>query len=239
VTTPSDIITLALKDSGVLGVGQSASAEDSTDAFTRLNWMLAQWQRQRWLIWHLVDVSFVSTGAQSYTVTTGGNFNVARPDRIEAGFFRLLNTTAPNQVDYPATIIEAREEYNQIALKQLGTFPSYMFYDAAYPTGLLFPWPVPQASLYEIHISLKEQLTQFTSLTQTINLPQEYMAAIHFNLCERLISAYKLDPDPYISKEAKGSLSVLRGANAQIPRLRMPVALTRGGSYNILSDQTN
>jgi hypothetical protein len=32
--TPLDLITLALKASGIVGVGQPAQAEDATDAFT-------------------------------------------------------------------------------------------------------------------------------------------------------------------------------------------------------------
>lgn len=238
MTTPSDILTLALKDAGIVGVGQTPLSEDINDAFTRCNWMLSLWQRKRWLIWHLVDVAKISTGQQSYTVTTGGDFNVPRPDRLESGFFRLLNTVPPNQVDYPMRIIEAREDYNRISLKQLGTFPDHVFYDAAYPTGVLYPWPVPQASLYEIHITLKEQLSQFTSLTQIINLPPEYMAAIHHNMVVRLISAYKLKPDPAQVALAVEALSVIRGANTQIPMLQMPSELQqRGKSYNILSDQ--
>jgi hypothetical protein len=31
MTTAADIINLALKDSGVLGIGQTAQAEDTTD----------------------------------------------------------------------------------------------------------------------------------------------------------------------------------------------------------------
>ena len=40
-TTPSDLITLALKTANVLGVGQTASAEDMNDAFNLLNMMMA------------------------------------------------------------------------------------------------------------------------------------------------------------------------------------------------------
>ena len=61
--TAGSIINLALKMAGVLGVGQTASAEDSNDALTLLNQMLAQWQRQRWLVYSLDDVSFTATGA--------------------------------------------------------------------------------------------------------------------------------------------------------------------------------
>ena len=95
MTTPADLISLALVDSGVLGVGQIALAQDVNNTFTRLNQMLAQWQRKRWLIWHLIDLSVPSTGAQSYSIGPGGDIPMlVRPDRIESAFFRqIINST--------------------------------------------------------------------------------------------------------------------------------------------------
>ena len=238
MTAVNDIINLALKDSGVLGVGQTPAAEDTNDAFFRTNMMLAQWARKRWLIYHLVDVSKVSTGANSYTVGPGGDFNVAyRPDRLEAAFFRQLVPSQPNMIDYPLELIEARETYNNIALKTLQSFPSYIFYDSDFPLGTIHPWPVPQSTIYEIHLTLKEVLNQFTSPAQTINLPAEYMAMLHYNLCVRLRPAYQLPPDNSIVALARDSLNVVRNANTQIPRLQMPTDLVRPGIYNPYSDQ--
>lgn len=237
MTTPNDIIKLALKNAGVTGVGQTPSAEDMNDAFTILNFMIGQWNRKRWLIYHLIDASFVSTGAQSYTVGPGQNFNIPRPDRLEAAFFRQLIPSQPNQIDYPLEIIEARETYNNIALKTLSSFPNYIFYDSAFPVGLVYPWPLPQANIYSIHISVKETISQFTNLAQTINLPPEYFAAILYNLSERLRPNYQLPIDPQIVGLARDSLAVIRGANAQIPRLTLPTDIVRPGIYNVYSDQ--
>lgn len=237
-TTPQDLISFSLKAIGALGVGQSALTEDNTDAFNALNAMLAVWNRKRWLIWHLVDASFVSTGAQSYTVGAGGNFNVARPDRLEAAFFRQVTTANPSQVDYPLQILESREDYSRIALKQLSTFPQFIFYDAAFPLGSVFPWPVPAASIYELHIVLKETLSQFTALNQTINLPPEYFEAIWTNLCIRLAPVYQVAASAEVLGLAKASLATIRGANTQIPRLTMPGQLVRPSLYNVYSDQS-
>jgi hypothetical protein len=238
MTTPQDIIRQALKKAGVLGVGQTALAEDTNDAYYDLQDMLGQWQRKRWLIWHLVDYAFTSTGAISYTVGPGGNFAISpRPDRIESAFFRqTVGNIPPNQIDYPLDIIEAREDYNRITLKQLQSFPQYLFYDSAFPTGLIYPWPVVQANLYEIHITVKETLAQFTSLNQTINLPLEYMAALKFNLAVRLKQAYQMQPDAALIALAKDSLNVIRNANVQIAQLQCPPGLKRNGLYNIYSD---
>jgi hypothetical protein len=238
LTTPQSIITLSLKAGGILGVGQAALAEDYSDVFDVLNGMIAVWNRKRWLIWHLLDVSFVSTGAQKYSIGPGGNFNVPRPDRLEAAFFRQYVTSQPNAVDYPLEILESREDYNTIALKTLVSWPQYIFYDAAFPIGYVYPWPVPQASIYELHLSIKDTISQFTSYVQSINLPPEFIEALWSNLTLRLGALY---PGCSVTQNtveiAKSALATIRGANTQVPRLRMPGGLGNPALYNIYSDQ--
>lgn len=216
-----------------------ALAEDINDAFNYLNEMLGQWQRQRWLIFHLVDSSVTSTGANSYTVGPQGDFNVAiRPDRLEAAFLRQMVPSVPNQVDYPLEIIEARETYNLIALKQLQSFPDSIYYDAAFPLGIVYPYPVPQANIYSVHITLKAVLSQIVNLAAVVNLPLEYFAAIRFNLAQRLRMEYDLPPKMSLDKLAKSSLNIIRNANTQIPRLQMPIEVTRPVLYNFFNDRT-
>lgn len=142
MTTAIDLITLALKDIGALGVGQTISPEDTEDALATLNMMLGQWQGERLSVYHLVDTAIQSTGAQAYTVGPGGDFNIPWAYTINAAYARLTNGS-PSAIDYPVTIIKAREEYSRIALKQLASFPNYAFYDSAWPLGNLFMYPVP------------------------------------------------------------------------------------------------
>lgn len=240
MTTAGDIVAQALKLSGIVGVGQTANAEDTNDAFTALNFMLAQWEKQRWLVYHLVDTSKVSTGAVSYTVGPSGDFNVTRrPDRLEAAFLRQITQAVPNQVDYPLEIIEARETYNLITLKRLSSFSRYVFYDSAYPLGIVYPWPVPQASNYELHLTLKSLLQQFANLAETVVLPPEYLAALQYNLAMRLLISYPGLPDnPRLIAMADESLNIIRGANAQVPRLQIPRDLIARSRYDIYSDQS-
>ena len=237
--TPGALIRLALRDAGVNGTGQAPSAEDSNDAFVHLQMMLAQWQRKRWLIYHLVDVPLVSTGAASYTIGLGGAFNVPRPDRIEAGFVRFLGgTTTP---DLPLTVVEAREDYNRIALKSVGSVPSCLWYDASYPLGTVYFYPVAPAGVYELHLTVKETLTAFSNLSTPINLPEEYQEALLYNLAIRLRIAYQMQPDPMVMGLAKAALATIRASNTQIPLLEMPAGLGAscgigggffGGSFN-------
>jgi len=237
VTTVGDVINQSLKKAGILGSGQTPLAEDTNDAFNDLVDLLSQWQRKRWLTWNLIDTFITSTGAVSYTIGTGQDFNIARPDRIEAAFFRQLINTSPNQVDYPLEIIPARETYNQIALKSLTSWPQYIFYDSAYPVGNVYVWPVPQASLFEIHLTLKVNYSTLANLTTTIVMPPEYIPAIKWNLALRLRESYQLPPSVALAKLAQESLDVIRGANVQVPLLQCDKTLIRGSLYSIYSDQ--
>ena len=232
-TSAADLLRFALKAAGVLGVGQSALAEDYADAFTSLNGMIAQWNRQRYLIWHLRSHYVVSDGSESYTVGTGEDFDVDRPDRIEAAFYRQY--TGGNQpVDYPLSILESREDYNRIALKSMGTFPKYVFYDAEFPTGNVYFWPVPPANSNRMYITLKHSLSQFQTYDDQIAMPPEYAEALWTNLCIRLAPLYQYPVRPEVVAMAKASLAVIRGANAQIPRLVMPPTLRRTGRFNVM-----
>jgi hypothetical protein len=75
--TVGDLCLAALKECRAVGVGQSPLAEDINDAWARLQWMLQQWERKRWLVYHLVNRSIVSTGAQSYTMGPGGQIDTS------------------------------------------------------------------------------------------------------------------------------------------------------------------
>lgn len=238
LTTPGDLIALALRDAGVVGVGQTASAEDANDAFDKLNMILSQWNHKRWMIYHLINVTCVSTGAASYGVGDGEDFDTPRPDRLEFAILRQY-PTAQQPVDQTLRILESMEDFQRITVK-LTTGPAqYAFYDSAWPVGRVYFWPVTQATIYSHIISVKDQLTAFTSLAQTIDLPDVYKPALIYNLAMWLRPAYQLPPDPQLAALAQESLAVIRGANAQIPRLRMPIAvLGRRGGYNIWSDSS-
>jgi hypothetical protein len=235
-TTPRDIITLSLKTANVLGVGQNASPEDVNDAFNLLNMMMAQLQRRRYFIYQLVTVGAQGTGALSYTVGPGANFDTPRPAKIESAFFRQ-NQNTPLPVDYPLESLRAREDYNRISIKNLNSFPRYCFYDAAYPVGNVFIWPLP-SNQYEIFLTVMLQLQQFQNLSDIIALPPEYSAALMWNLTLELYPFYGLPVNPVAEKKAEASLRIIEEANAQIPMLQMPVALrgNRTGTYNIYGD---
>ena len=235
IKTPNDIIKLAMKQASVIGVGQTASAEDVNDAFDQLNMMIAQWARRRQLVYALVEYSTQATGQVSYTIGPGGNINQPRPARLEFAYFRQQIPAAPYQVDYPLEIIRAREDYDKIAVKNLNSFPQYAFYDTAYPLGNIYVWPVP-SSLYQLFFTVMQPISQFVTLSDTVNLPPEYFEALYSNLALRLGIMWGIDPTPALVAQAKVAINILEAANTQIKRLSIPQDLLMGSRYNIYSD---
>lgn len=238
--TANDLIALSLIDAGVTGIGQTPNAFDSQNALTRLNWLLFQWRQKRWLVYRLVTYDVTSTGAESYTIGPDPAADIVtpiRPDRIESAFARQIVPSQPNLIDYPLELIQAREDYNRIALKSLVSFPQFLFYDSAYPLGSLFPWPVMQPDIYALHVSIKQDLGEIENINDDIELPTEYFRALYLSLTEELKTAYQLPTDPTLSARAAEARNVLRASNAQIARIVMPPELVRPGIYNPYSDR--
>jgi hypothetical protein len=262
MTTARDVINQSLKAVGTLGVGQTALAEDVNDAFRMLQQMLAQWQKRRWLVPALRDIYGIGNNLERNTIGAGGYYNITRPDKIQSAYVRLNstasennypdfsgdfnedfnttgqpNTTTSQTVDFPLAQLFAYEDYSRIALKGLNSFPQYFFYDAAFPMGNLFVWPIPSPS-YEVHLIVKTDLPVYTNLNDDIDLPPEFEEAIWTNLTVRLAAAYNKDVSRVVVALAKSSLNTIRNANTQIPRLVMPPALVNVGNYyNFFSDQ--
>ena len=234
--TPNDLIKLSLKMTGVVGVGQTPLAEDVNDAFTLLNMMIGQWNRKSLLVYQHLDVFKAATGALTYTVGPGGDFNtVSRVDGIDAAYVRLLTNAAPYQVDLPLGIIQSYDDWAAIPTKSMPGFPQFVFLDTGTPVGIVHIWPVP-GSQYEIHLIVRAVLAGFATLTDNVTLPTEYYEALLYNLTARLRPAYQLPPDPTITALARAALNTIRVANTQIPLLEMPDNLVTPSNYNPYND---
>ncbi len=251
-TSMGDLCEAALFECGAFGQGQQPNSSDINKAWARCQWMLQQWERKRWLCYHLVNIGVVSTGAQYYSVGPGGDFETGAgsvaPRKIESAFVRQLQQPGiqsqgapPNNVDYTLEILQSREDYDKITLKTLQAGPGEaVFLDSDWPLAWLYIWPIPMANIYEVHITIREQLpTRLPTLNSTFVLPYEYYAGILYNLALRLRGLYQVatfpgDPLPGLARDA---LATIRGPNTQIAKLRMPPTIRRRGLYNIFSDR--
>jgi hypothetical protein len=235
MTTPVELINLALKKIGVLGVGQTASDEDVSDAFKQLNMMMAQWSVKRNVVYQIVDVPCTATGAQTYTVGIGGDFDTPRPSKLFGAYCRQINNPGL-PIDYPLELLQSINDYSMVSTKTMASMASLVWYDPQMPQGVLHVWPVAGAG-YELHILALRPLGRFPSPYDDITLPEVYEEALMYNLAGRLYSDYGLQPNPVVIALASASLATVRQSNLQVAKLQMPAALVAGGSYNIYSDR--
>lgn len=227
IRTTGDLITFCLRASGINGVGQTPMAEDANTALEMLRMMVAQWQRKRWLVWDEHEMVLRATGQEHYTIGAGGDFNTPRPDRIENAYARLLSGTSTSMlVDFPLGIIEAKENYAQIQLKSLPWFPVALWYDSGWPLGSIYFWPIPQAGLFDLHVNVKAPLPVFSTLTDDLNMPPEYLEALMWSLCVRLQMAYGLPARQDHVAAMRMALNTIRMANVQMTTLSMPAAVS-------------
>ena len=241
VDNVGQLLQNALEDGGIVGLDEDIEPVMLNKAFRHFNWLLAEWARKRWLVYSETEYVFQSTGAMTYSVGQGQTVNInPRPDRLEWAFLRFLSVAGqPSQfpVDIPLDIISSKEDYSRITVKSIGTLPWRIFYDPQWPVGVLFPWPVPQQGLYEIHVGFKTVLPRAQSLQQPISFPPEYESALNWCLARRLRTAFTLPPDPEITQLARNALNTIRLANQAVWTLRMPAFLrSRNRGYDYRGD---
>jgi hypothetical protein len=237
--TGTDICTAALLRGGVLGVGNPASADQITRALALLNDMLALWSSKRWLNYAEIDHALTVTGAQSYTIGPGGDIAVAaRPDRIEWGFIRLLNSGSTNPVDIPLSQIMSYEDYSRVTLKSLKTQTDRFFYDSNFPLGRIYPLPIPNLpTQYELHFGTRIILPVLVAPATNIILPPQYTYAMKWNLASEVRAEWRLPAAADIDKKAQDGLNTIRSGAVQVPTLPVPAGLAGSqGIYNPYGD---
>jgi len=166
VTTAREFITLAMKEAGVLGVGQTLLAEDVNDGFTYLSRMLSQWQKRRWLVPGLTHISMPGNDLKSNKIGPGQYYNAIRPAEIKSAWFTQTNQSdQSNRVSFNLQRIWAYEDYAKLALKDLNTWPQAFFYDGDFPYGNVYIWPIPSAA-YQINLLLQLPIGFSTEISE-------------------------------------------------------------------------
>jgi hypothetical protein len=233
-STANDLILQALKKAGVTGVGQNASPADTLDAFDELNLMLDEWSADNLMVYTKDELVLQSTGAQSYTIGQGMQFNCPRPEQLQFAFARLNGATT-QPIDYPLNVIETFEQYNDIVLKELTTFPRHVFYDGNYATGTVKFWPIPNAQ-FELHLGVNQPLTELADPSDVLVLPAKYKVAVLYSLAERLTTNYTLPGNPDTTRIAAKARATIKRSNTRTPIMDMPHDLVTTRRYNIFGD---
>lgn len=239
--TGLSVVTDAFLMSGVTGQGQTPQAADLNLALRRLNGLISLWNVRRWMIFRLAELGVAADGRTApYLIGPTGDIVTAQaPNRIEFAFVRQL-TNGALPVDTPLQVWAAREQYDLATLKlRFVSYPAGVFLDTTFPNASLFVYPWPNAgNQYQIFVAMKDVLPIITTATLMNSMPGMYLEAMKTNLAVMMRQNYGKGrtPDPNLEAQAKSAINTVKNANLQVPELRMPVGLAKGGIYNIYSD---
>lgn len=231
MTTPRDLIKSSLQLIGALGVGEDVDGDEITDLFDRLNRMISAWSTQKALIFADTLVTKVLTASDGeYTIGSGGDINTSKPIAIKNAYVR--NGTQ----DTDLSIID-EDVYASIGDKSLAADPpEKLYYKTGHPLGTIILWPAPASGL-TLYMNVYAPLTQFTSLSQDISLPEGYEETIEYNFAKRIAGMYGKSLTMEQDELAKEGLTNIKQANRNaddmVASLDTPSGGGNSGSFDI------
>jgi len=226
VTTATQIITTALRHLGKLSAGASPSASELSDGLSDLNDLLETWATEPLMLHYQSNESFTLSGAQSYTIGSGGTFNTTRPVRILSAYVREGTT------DYPVRVMTDRMEYDRICQKATTGRPEVLYYEPTDPLGTVFVYPVGD-STHTLYLNNQAQLTAFADVTTSYDLPPGYKSCLQYNLAVDIAPGYETEPSAIVVSRAMTTKASIKRMNRPSPVMTYSAAIPTRQTYDI------
>lgn len=232
--TVLDLIKSSLRLLGVYDSATTLSAEMANDAKEALNLMLSQWSNEDLAMYQVQTTEHsLSSGSAYYLIGTGQTINAARPLKIESVVYRVNNEdTKLLEVNF--------SEYQSIKDKTEQTeTPRFYYYKPEFPYGKIYLWPASSRN-FTLVISQFAKLSSFTSINDTIQLPEGYEAALKYNLAVEVAPEYGVEPKAIVYNKSVEYKANLKRTNKQSEGIAIDPLFSRMsgfGSYDIQTDE--
>lgn len=235
MATASDIITSALKLAGILADAELPSASDANQGLSVFNDMIDSWNAERNAIFTTRSDDFPYVlGKQSYTLGTGGDFNMVRPARIDA-MSTILLTDPTTPVEVPISIFTVDDWQTKVPVKAVdGSFPLICYDTGDFPLRTLNFWPIPSQQANAVRIYSWQALPAQTLLSQ-VSFPPGYAEAIRYNLAVRIGAEFAAPVSATVATLAIQSLARIKTMNAPDLELQSDL-LPYPDGYNYRAD---
>jgi hypothetical protein len=177
--TARQVIEYALRKINVTANGNTPSSEVADDALVELNVMLKEWMKYD-SIWRLTETSLTPTAD-----TASISMSSANPYRVID--VRYRNT---DSIDLPMMEL-TRQEYYDIPQKTSTGTPTSWYFDPQRATNTLYIWPVLDSVTTEtLRVTYQRRYEDVDDLSNEIDVPQEHLAVVGYNLASRLADRY-------------------------------------------------
>lgn len=230
--TALNLITDVLLDMGVIADQETPTAAQSVGALTKLNDLIESWNLDPQKLYGATQhiIPFVANQV-SYTIGSGGDLNIARPNDITAAFVRSTFAVPSQQQDIPITILND-QQWQDIPVKgMVGTYPYAVWFNMTNPLIVAYITPVATSTNYSLVLWDKNDNATL-ALNTVLVLPPGYKRALKYGLFIELATGYQIPVPAEISTLAATSKMSIDRQNLQINQLETSCA-TR---YDILSN---
>ena len=213
MATALDLISSALRLINVMAAGEQTPIDMANDSLLVLNDMIDSWNADRLAIYTVQSTDFPFVlGQQTYTLGTGGNFNLARPPKIEGmSTIQLTNPSTP--VEIPIALYTWEEWQNQVPVKNVsGSIPLICYDDQAFPNRNLNFWPIPFDQPNSVRIYHWAELPA-QMLAAAVSFPPGYRQAFRYNLAALLAAEFAQPVPAVVAEIAVDSLARVKAMN--------------------------
>lgn len=221
--TAFDLIKGSMRLVGIIGTGETPSADEANDGLNTLNDLLEVWSTESLAVYGEANEVFATVAGQAtYTIGPAGNFNTVRPVRISGGYCTF------GGVDFPIDVGMAQGEYDEIPLKTMQqSIVERLMYINDNPLGRITLYPVP-SQIVPLILGTSRILTSIPTLATVIAFPPGYYIALKHALAIMLAPDYGATPSQETIGIATLSKATIKRANRSRSLASFDSALTGG-----------
>lgn len=182
--TGGSICTNAARENGQLGANEALTSADAQVYLNKLRRLLNNWNAERAAVYAASFATYtLVANLQPHTIgpSTATWATTLRPVSID-GANVIIDVSNPSA--YTPIAIHTAQWWNfQSQPGQTSSFPTDLYYQADWPNGKIYFWPVPQAA-YQVQLQLRVLLDDALDLDTEFTLPQGYEDALTLTLAE-------------------------------------------------------
>jgi hypothetical protein len=231
-----DLVALALRQCGIISLGDSIADPVAQEALLTLNTIRAEWSINT-KNYKIFDETYLSTGnAQSITLGTdpiNGPGDIAvRPQSIDQVV--VISGAPGTSVNYRIDI-EPYENYTALARQNVFAIPQKAFIDNSYPVQNIWFYPGLTAG-WTVRVQGMSYMTDYENLTDPYIDPPEFFTALYLALALALAPKYGIDLADGAVQQASGAIKHIK-AHMLTTRLKQmaPGLKTVSSSFNFYS----
>jgi hypothetical protein len=188
--TARDIITFALGKISASPIGQAPAETEIAGVIMELNLMLKEWEFDSPHLWRqTLGEQTLSPATGSYSLVTDNPLRV-----MECRYRYPTTSVTSEQRDLPMEEM-GRDAYMELPVKlSPGSIPTMWYFDPQETSQTLYIWPVPtNPTTDKLVYTYQRRFQIVTNLSDSIDVPQEWLATVGYGLASRLVDDYGLE----------------------------------------------